>query len=342
MPVRESLNVLLVDGHFKSEPFQAETDYLAQALAPSDDSPGQPRPIQVEVVSESQLSRRELSPYDVVVLCNIAQFTEPEVDGPRRLPEARRRRRRLRRRPGRRRQLQSAALRRRQGAPAGRARPERGRRRQEGGGLRLQSARLPAPDRRGVQGETDPVTAGLTQALTWQYHKLVLPKDSKAEVALAFDNGDPAVVEAPRHRGTVIQVATSADTGWTTWPLHKSYPPVMQQIVLRASAGRLAERNIRVGQPFDQSFPAAGAVGRRSRSSRPTGSRSRPSSSPPAASASSTSSRPISRARIRSRSARRWRSNRRSPPTPTRPRATWPSSTARAWPRRSRAGTSST
>ena len=62
VPVRESLNVLLVDGHFKSEPYQAETDYLAQALAPGEESPGQPRPIKVEVVSESQLSRRELAP----------------------------------------------------------------------------------------------------------------------------------------------------------------------------------------------------------------------------------------------------------------------------------------
>ena len=34
VPVRESLNVLLVDGHFKPEPYQAETDYLAQALSP--------------------------------------------------------------------------------------------------------------------------------------------------------------------------------------------------------------------------------------------------------------------------------------------------------------------
>ena len=34
VPVRESLNVLLVDGDFKSEPYQAETDYLAQALCP--------------------------------------------------------------------------------------------------------------------------------------------------------------------------------------------------------------------------------------------------------------------------------------------------------------------
>jgi hypothetical protein len=53
-------------------------------------------------------------------------------------------------------------------------------------------------------------------------------------------------------------VATSADTGWTNWPIHRGYLPIMQQIVFRASAGRLSERNIRVGQPFDQSFPLTG------------------------------------------------------------------------------------
>jgi hypothetical protein len=66
------------------------------------------------------------------------------------------------------------------------------------------------------------------------------------------------VIEAPRHRGKVIQVATSADAGWTTWPFHNSYLPIMQQMVLQAAAGRLQERTIRVGQPYDQSFPPAG------------------------------------------------------------------------------------
>jgi hypothetical protein len=110
------------------------------------------------------------------------------------------------------------------------------------------------------RGEDAPVTSGLTQAITWKYHGLVVPKGSTAEVALAFDTGDPAILELGRHRGTVILVATSADTDWTNWPIHRSYPPVMQQIVLRASAGRLSERNIRVGRPFDQSFPGAGAA----------------------------------------------------------------------------------
>ena len=59
----------------------------------------------------------------------------------------------------------------------------------------------------------------------------------------------------------MILVATSADADWTTWPLHNSYPPLMQQMVLQAASGRLAERNIRVGQPYDQSFPVAGASG---------------------------------------------------------------------------------
>ena len=49
------------------------------ALAPGEESPGQPRPIKVEVVSESRLTQRELTPYDTVVLCNVAQFSQPEV-----------------------------------------------------------------------------------------------------------------------------------------------------------------------------------------------------------------------------------------------------------------------
>jgi hypothetical protein len=258
VPVRESLSVLLVDGHFKAEPYQAETDYLAQALSPSDESPTAPTAIRVEVVPESQLSNRELTPYDVVVLCNVAQFTAAEMaaledflkqgggvvvfggdqvvadnynrllydDGKGLLP---------------------ASL----GPSAGD--PSR-----KEGGFTFNPLGYRHPIVSEYRGEVDPVLAGLTMVRTWQYHKLRLKPRSQAQVALAFDSGDPAIVETPRHRGRVMLVATSADTGWTTWPIHKSYLPVMQQIVLRAAAGKLSERNIRVGQPFDQSFPAAG------------------------------------------------------------------------------------
>ena len=259
MPVRESLSVLLVDGHFKSEPYQAETDYLAQALSPSEESPGQPRPIEVKVVPEPQLSHLELTSYDVVVLCNVATFNQQEVtsledflkqgggvvvfggdqvvadsynrllyaDGNGMLP-----------------------------ASIG---PSVGDAAKKQAGFFFNPLGYRHPIISDFQEQEAPVTAGLTNALSWQYHKLVLPPGTKAEIALAFENGDAAIVESQRHRGTVVLVATSADTGWTTWPIHKSYLPVMQKIVLRAAAGRLSERNIRVGQPFDQSFPAAGA-----------------------------------------------------------------------------------
>ena len=260
VPVRESLKVLLVDGHYKSEPYQAETDYLAQALSPSEDSSGQARPIRVEVVSESQLTRRELTAYDDIVLCNVAQFSQPEVDalddflkqgggvvvfgGDQVVAENYNR------------LLYDGG----KGILPAEIGPSVGDVGKKEAGFSFNPLGYRHPIIAAYSGETETVTAGLTLAITWKYHKLVLPKGSKAEVALAFDTGDPAFVVSKRHRGTVILVATSADMGWSTWPVHKSYPPVMQEMIVVASAGLISERNIRVGQPFDQSFPATGAA----------------------------------------------------------------------------------
>jgi hypothetical protein len=260
VPVRENLNVLLVDGHFKPEPFQAETDYLAQALSPAATSEGSPSVIHTEVVSESQLSRRDLTPFDAVVLCNIAQFTEPEVtaledylkqgggvvvfggdqvvadnynrllyqDGKGILP-----------------------------APIG---PSVGDAVKKEGTFSFNPLDYRHPILADFGGQADEVRAGLTGARTLQYHKLKLPAGTSAQVALAFDNSDPAVIEARHSRGTVIEIATSADIGWTTWPMHLSYAPVMEKIVFEAASGRLAERNVKVGQPLEQALPGSGTA----------------------------------------------------------------------------------
>jgi Aerotolerance regulator N-terminal/von Willebrand factor type A domain len=259
VPVKESLKVLLVDGHFKSEPFQSETDYLGEALAPSEGSPGQQGMIRPEVITESELAHRELGKnFDVVVLCNVGQFTQENVteledflkqggglvifggdqvmaDNYNRLLYA----------DGK-------------GLLPAEIGPMMGDAAKKGAKFGFDPLGYRHPIVAEFRGESDQVIAGLTLALVWQYHKLKLPKDSTAQVALAFDDHDPAVIEAPHGRGKVILVATSADADWTTWPLHNSYPPIMQQIVLQAASGRLAERNIRVGQPYDQSFPLAG------------------------------------------------------------------------------------
>jgi len=261
VPVHEYLNVLLVDGDPKTQVFQAETDYLTQALSPSDSSPGTPSPIHTEVVTEGALSRRELAPFDVVVLCNLAQFTEAEVaaleaylkqgggvviasgdqvmvDNYNRLLYA----------DGK--GLLPAAI----GPPVGSAEGK------NQGAFTFDPLGYRHPIVAPFDGAAPTVQAGLIEARTWQYHKLKLPKGTIAKVALAFlETGDPAIVEAPRNRGVVIQLATSVDAGWTNWPLHQSYPPVMERIVLQAAAGRLNERNIRVGQPLDQALAPSGA-----------------------------------------------------------------------------------
>ncbi|WP_165220832.1 BatA domain-containing protein [Aquisphaera insulae] len=263
VPVRDAVKVLLVDGQFKSEPFQAETDYLAQALAPTEGSASEAALMRADVIPESQFSRRELgNNYDVVGLCNVAQFSQPEVaaledflaqgggivvfggdqviaDNYNRLLHA----------DGN--GLLPAAI----GPTIGDAVAAR-----KQGGIGLNPLGFRHPLIADFRGESDPVTAGLTRALTYQHHKLVLPKGSAARVAIAFDDGDPAIVEATRSRGRVYQVATSADAGWTSWPLHNSYLPVMQQLFLLAAAGKLEDRNIRVGQPYDRSYPATGAA----------------------------------------------------------------------------------
>jgi hypothetical protein len=264
VPVRERVNVLLVDGSFKTEAYKAETDYLAQALDPGSRPEGEGSApasvIKVEVVPEGQLARRELSAFDTVALCNIAQFTEAEVGaledflkqgggvvvfgGDQVLPDNYNK---LLFDGGK--GLLPAPI----GPSVGDASTK-----QSSFGFNALGFRHPIVEP--FLGESSPVTAGLTSVKTYQFHKLKVPRGSSARVALAFDNGDPAVLEAPRSRGTVIEVATSADSGWTTWPVHPSFPPVMEQVVLQAAAGRQSERNVRVGQPLDQSLPPAGEL----------------------------------------------------------------------------------
>jgi hypothetical protein len=260
LPVREFLNVLLVDGQPKAEPFQSETDYLAQALNPEVKSSGSTSQIRTEIVNESQLGSRDLAPFDAVVLCNIAQLTPPEVtaldaylkqggglvvfsgdqviidnynqllfaDGKGLLPAS------------------IAGI-------VGDAQAKKD-------GFEFDARDYKHPIVNLFDNADSNVIAGLTGAKTWQYHQLKLAEDgSLAKVALWFNSGDPAIVEMPRYRGRVVQVATSADPGWTTWPLHQSYPPIMEQIIFQAASGRLAERNVRVGQSIDQALPASAA-----------------------------------------------------------------------------------
>ena len=173
------------------------------------------------------------------------------------------------------------------------------------------------------------VINGLVNTKTWQYHRLKLtrrPANSSAKVALAFSSGDPAVIEMPPGtEGRVIQVATTADAGWTTWPLHPSYaagdgaghptrPPGAAWPSGTSGSARRWTRSwlgLGLGDPRSRSPGPDDAkvsdrrqgLGRREplplRGDRPVGRLTARPSPPPA-----------------------WPSRRPSPPTPTRPRAT--------------------
>ncbi len=260
-PVREAVRVLLVDGDFKPDSFQAETDFLAAALSPGEAPADQPDPVRVEVVPESRLARRDLAAYDVVALCNVAQFSPVEVQALENFLEqgggvvvfggdqvSAENYNRLLHADGK--GILPAAVGEVVGDPA-----------KKDATFRFDPKGFRHPILAAFRNQPDPVVAGLTQARVWTYHKLATPEGSAAVVALAFDDGDPAVIEAARGRGRVFQVALPADSAWSNWPAHRSFPPVMHDLIMEAASGRQAERTIRVGRPFDQTFPgpAAGA-----------------------------------------------------------------------------------
>jgi len=67
---------------------------------------------------------------------------------------------------------------------------------------------------------------------------------------------DALIVEARSGRGKVILVGTTADRDWSDWPIHQSYPVVMEKMIYEAASGRFSDRNLTVGQPIDLVLPA--------------------------------------------------------------------------------------
>ncbi|MBN2217231.1 MAG: hypothetical protein JW719_07630, partial [Pirellulales bacterium] len=253
LPVRRALRVLCVDGRPGGEP-RGATSYLTVALSPraSEDAPASVRP---RVVPESALVEANLSQYDCVFLCDVAQATPGEARvlgeyvrnggglvvflGDQVMP-ARYNRELVEREPLLPGRLEGVIDHTQQGLdPLGYAHPI-------------------------VEPFRGREKAGLVTTPVDKYFKVALPRETKARVALATRSGDPLIVEQPVGRGRVVLVATSADTSWTSMPLWPSYVPVVQEILAWAVAGRIASHNTAVGQPLagvlPPSAPADGAT----------------------------------------------------------------------------------
>lgn len=259
VPVKEHLRVLCVNGKPATGPMTGATDYLALALNPDAGTSAAGGVVEPEVIAESALLERDLSRYDCVFLCNVAQFTPNEA------------------------RVLSGVLKRGGGLVfflGDQVLADRYNRELAG----QQHGRvLPAtigPQAGSTHHYFDPLNyrhplvsvfqgreqSGLLTTPVYKYFKLTpLPR---ATVALGFDGGDPAIVEEVIDRGRSILVATEGSLSsldgasrqpWTTMPAWPSFVPLVQEILALAVRGQMTHRNVEVGQPIGESLDAQAA-----------------------------------------------------------------------------------
>ena len=257
--VKEAVDVLLVDGDPKPGIFQNETAFLAEALSPESDVPGQPAVVRIKQATEAEIVRGDLSGFDALVLCNVARVSPESVEalegyvkqggglviftGDQVRVE----------------NYNSLLYKAGKGLLPAEILPAVGDPSARDNFFTFDSLGYKHPVLAEFAGQTDSVLASLNNVKTFRYHRMTVPVGSGAQTVLRV-GGDPLIMESAFGQGRVLVVATSADRDWSDWPIHQSYPAVMEKLVYEAAAQRFADRNITVGEPISVTLPAS-AVG---------------------------------------------------------------------------------
>lgn len=265
-PVKDRVAVLCVAGR------DGAAKYVASALRPDSSAASV---IEPTIITEGELQDVELTDFDCIFLCNVAQLTASEAERLARFAasgggvifflgdrvDAEKYNELARRDQG---SLSTEATGKltnppvEQGSPSSRAAP-------------LFPVQL-GPITDSTSFGIDPLDynhpivapfrgrerAGLLTTPVARYFKLLAPQDRPdIEIAAALPNGDPLIVAAPVGTGCTIVVATDgslssvdATTGnpWTTWPTWPSFLPVIRELTLYASAGRHGRAQQTVGE----------------------------------------------------------------------------------------------
>lgn len=248
VPVRESIRVLCIEGR------AGEAQHLALALSPA---PQGQRRVEPEVRLENAILEADLHAYDAVFLCNVTRFAEDEaavlydyvsqggglviVLGD---------------------QVQAENYHATLGAAGRRTLP-----------VRLGGLSETTPHAFDPLGYEHPIVApfegreraGLLTTPVWRYRRTTLVDSGSARVALAFQNGDPAIVEQPIESGKSLVITTAVSPlsrdraatpplPWTAWPTWPSFPPLIQETLTRAIRSAADMRQVRVGEPFQKTL----------------------------------------------------------------------------------------
>lgn len=247
VPVREAIRVLCIEGR------PGEAQHLAMALEPG---VVHPRRVQTDIRLETALLELDLQQYDCVFLCNVSRFGPDEASvlhsylsnggglvialGDQIQPEN-----------------YNAVL----GGQTSvrRVLPAR----LEGIADEAQYALDPLEYRHPIVAPfAGHERSGLLTTPVWRYYRVTPFDRASARIALAFANGDPAIIQQRMLSGTTILLTTAVSplsvdrsttppTPWTalsTWP---SFPPLVQEILTQSVRGEMESRNVRVGDSLD-------------------------------------------------------------------------------------------
>ena len=268
IPVRDELQVLLVNGKASGEVMGNATDFLKLALAPELPNRTLVSPIRPTVIREGELLGTDLARFDCVFVCNVAMLTDREAEILRGYLEAgggvvfclgdqvrpdnyNEVLYKTQKKP-------NAA----KGSATGPLLPAKlveriGDAKTKDAVFEFDPGDYSHPIVRPFQGNPG---AGLELTKTFVYFKTQVSEDRGARVALRFSTGDPAIIDAPFGRGRVILVTTSVDREWSTWAVWgHSLIPLMHETVSYAVSSRWADREVVVGQSLVSHLPIRAA-----------------------------------------------------------------------------------
>ena len=249
--VVESTEVLLVNGEPSSEPWEGETDFIANALSPGAESSFGILPV---VVTETSLPEKPLDQYNAVFLANtysrlpeefllnlarfvrgggaLIIFTGDQTD--------------------------AATYSRQLGTNTeGKAQPWNGLLPAELGEVETTQEEgwqlkpdFDSPYFRLLKGAAEPY---LEQVMFKNFWKLSPGPEARVIARFSDPDSSPAIVEKPFGDGRVLLVATSADDEWHDWPRNATYPILLRQIIDSVGREKGRQPEFLAGQAID--FP---------------------------------------------------------------------------------------